>query len=66
MHVLIVFTFCFPVYVGYQYLSCDHIYWETRSATLNGYDMTASHIGGWNLDIHHTYNHQEGKVFDRI
>ncbi|XP_059169179.1 teneurin-m-like isoform X2 [Physella acuta] len=48
------------VYVGYQYLSCDHIYWETRSATLNGYDMTASHIGGWNLDIHHTYNYQEG------
>ncbi|CAL1538216.1 unnamed protein product, partial [Lymnaea stagnalis] len=48
------------VYVGYQYLSCDHIYWETRSATLNGYDMTASHIGGWNLDIHHTYNFQEG------
>ncbi|CAG5114545.1 unnamed protein product, partial [Candidula unifasciata] len=48
------------VYVGYQYLGCDHVYWETRSATLNGYDMTASHIGGWNLDIHHTYNHQEG------
>uniref|UniRef100_A0A2C9KDD1 EGF-like domain-containing protein n=1 Tax=Biomphalaria glabrata TaxID=6526 RepID=A0A2C9KDD1_BIOGL len=48
------------VYVGYQYLSCEHIYWETRSATLNGYDMTASHIGGWNLDIHHTYNYQEG------
>ncbi|XP_035826375.1 teneurin-m, partial [Aplysia californica] len=48
------------VFVGYQYMSCDHVYWETRSATLNGYDMTASHIGGWNLDIHHTYNHQEG------
>ncbi|GFO18355.1 teneurin-3 [Plakobranchus ocellatus] len=48
------------VQVGYQHLSCSHIYWETRSATLNGYDMTASHIGGWNLDIHHTYNHQEG------
>ncbi|RUS82250.1 hypothetical protein EGW08_009988 [Elysia chlorotica] len=48
------------VHVGYQHLSCSRIYWETQSATLNGYDMTASHIGGWNLDIHHTYNYQEG------
>nr|KAG5705432.1 hypothetical protein BaRGS_004559 [Batillaria attramentaria] len=48
------------VYVGYQYQGCDHIFWETRSTTVNGYDLTASHIGGWNLDIHHMYNYQEG------
>ncbi|XP_076467550.1 teneurin-3-like isoform X4 [Babylonia areolata] len=48
------------VYVGYQYHGCDYIFWETRSTTVNGYDLTASHIGGWNLDIHHMYNYQEG------
>ena len=52
---------CVPVYVGYQYQGCDYIFWETRSTTVNGYDLTASHIGGWNLDIHHMYNYQEGK-----
>ena len=49
------------MYVGYQYQGCDYIFWETRSTTVNGYDLTASHIGGWNLDIHHMYNYQEGK-----
>ncbi|XP_076447152.1 teneurin-m-like [Babylonia areolata] len=48
------------VYVGYQYQDCDYIFWETRSTTVNGFDLTASHIGGWNLDIHHMYNYQEG------
>ena len=52
---------CVPVYVGYQYQGCDYIFWETRSTTVNGYDLTASHIGGWNLDIHHMYNYQEGE-----
>ncbi|XP_070197746.1 teneurin-m-like isoform X2 [Littorina saxatilis] len=48
------------VYVGYQYQGCEYTFWETRSTTVNGYDLTASHIGGWNLDIHHMYNYQEG------
>ncbi|PVD34980.1 hypothetical protein C0Q70_06261 [Pomacea canaliculata] len=48
------------VSVGYQYQGCDYIFWETRSTTVNGYDLTASYIGGWNLDIHHMYNYQEG------
>ncbi|ESP00102.1 hypothetical protein LOTGIDRAFT_91191, partial [Lottia gigantea] len=48
------------VNVGYQYQGCEYIFWETRSTTLNGFDLTSSEIGGWNLDIHHTYNFQEG------
>ncbi|XP_071087575.1 teneurin-m-like isoform X3 [Haliotis cracherodii] len=48
------------VYVGYQYQECEYIFWETRSTTVNGFDLTSSEIGGWNLDIHHTYNFQEG------
>lgn len=27
---------------------------------MTGFDLTSSEIGGWNLDIHHTYNFQEG------
>ncbi|KAK6173150.1 hypothetical protein SNE40_016661 [Patella caerulea] len=48
------------VNVGYRYENCEYIFWETRSTTLNGFDLTSSEIGGWNLDIHHTYNFQEG------
>ncbi|XP_041356776.1 teneurin-m-like isoform X3 [Gigantopelta aegis] len=48
------------VYVGYQYQKCDYVFWETRSTTVNGFDLTSSEIGGWNLDLHHTYNFQEG------
>ena len=52
--------FSFPVSVGYKYDNCKHIFWETQTATMSGYDMPSSDIGGWNLDIHHTYNFQEG------
>ncbi|CAE1311576.1 Teneurin-a,Teneurin-4,Teneurin-m,Tenascin [Acanthosepion pharaonis] len=48
------------VFVGYQYQNCHYIFWEARSTTMSGYDLTSSEIGGWNLDIHHTYNFQEG------
>ncbi|XP_074650354.1 teneurin-m-like [Tubulanus polymorphus] len=48
------------VAVGYKYEDCDHIFWETQTATMSGYDMPSSDIGGWNLDIHHMYNYQEG------
>jgi len=50
----------FAVAVGYKYSSCKHIFWETQSATMSGYDITSSEIGGWNLHIHHTYNFEEG------
>ncbi|XP_053400283.1 teneurin-m-like isoform X5 [Mercenaria mercenaria] len=48
------------VNVGYQYSGCGYIFWETRSSTMSGFDLTSSEIGRWNLDIHHTYNFQEG------
>lgn len=49
------------VHVGYEYKGCDYVFWEVRSTTMTGFDLTSSEIGGWNLDIHHTYNFQEGK-----
>ncbi|XP_060065187.1 teneurin-m-like [Ylistrum balloti] len=48
------------VQVGYQYSGCSFVYWEVRSTTMSGYDLASSQIGGWNIDIHHTYNFQEG------
>jgi hypothetical protein len=34
--------------------------WETQTATLAGFDVDISDIGGWGLDIHHHYNFHEG------
>lgn len=31
---------------------------------MTGFDLTSSEIGGWNLDVHHTYNFQEGRFCD--
>ncbi|XP_034947958.1 teneurin-a isoform X2 [Chelonus insularis] len=46
--------------VGYQHSTCPSIIWETQTATLQGFDVDISDIGGWSLDIHHHYNFHEG------
>lgn len=46
--------------IGYEYSSCSSIVWETQTATLTGFDVDISDIGGWGLDIHHHYNFHEG------
>ncbi|XP_063060855.1 teneurin-4 isoform X2 [Engraulis encrasicolus] len=49
------------VSVGYEYESCpDLILWEKRTAILQGYETTASKLGGWSLDKHHGLNIQSG------
>ncbi|XP_057340739.1 teneurin-a isoform X2 [Microplitis mediator] len=48
------------VSVGYQHSSCPSIIWETQTATLQGFDVDISDVGGWGLDIHHHYNFHEG------
>ncbi|CAB1348377.1 unnamed protein product [Coregonus sp. 'balchen'] len=49
------------VSVGYEYESCpDLILWEKRTAVLQGYEITASNLGGWALDKHHALNIQSG------
>ncbi|XP_060032725.1 teneurin-4 isoform X5 [Erinaceus europaeus] len=49
------------VSVGYEYESCpDLILWEKRTAVLQGYEVDASKLGGWNLDKHHALNIQSG------
>ncbi|XP_064157702.1 teneurin-4 [Anguilla rostrata] len=46
---------------GWEYESCpDLILWEKRTAVLQGYESSASHLGGWSLDKHHALNIQSG------
>lgn len=50
------------VSVGFEYESCpDLILWEKRTAVLQGYETTASKLGGWTLDKHHALNIQSGE-----
>ncbi|CAL8351782.1 unnamed protein product [Lota lota] len=49
------------VSVGFEYESCpDLILWEKRTAILQGYETTASKLGGWAIDKHHALNIQSG------
>lgn len=51
-----------PVSVGFEYESCpDLILWEKRTAVLQGYETTASKLGGWTIDKHHALNIQSGE-----
>ena len=50
------------VSVGFEYESClDLILWEKRTATLQGYELDASNMGGWTLDKHHILDVQNGR-----
>ena len=51
------------VKVGYEYSGCSRIMWNTQSTRVSGQDLTLSNIGGWDLDIHHRYNFQEGILY---
>ncbi|XP_072547912.1 teneurin-4 isoform X4 [Salminus brasiliensis] len=49
------------VSVGFEYESCpDLILWEKRTAVLQGYETTASNLGGWSIHQHHALNIQSG------
>lgn len=55
-------TFASTVSVGFEYESCpDMILWEKRTAILQGYESTASNLGGWSIDKHHALNIQSGE-----
>lgn len=48
------------VSIGFEYQNCGSLVWDTQSVQLPGHDMAISEIGGFNLNIHHRYNFQEG------
>lgn len=52
---------CLAVSVGYEYTECKKIFWEVKSAAINGFDISSSELGKWNLNIHHAYNYQDGE-----
>lgn len=36
--------------------------WEIHAATMKGFEVDTSDIGGWSLDVHHHYNFHEGEL----
>lgn len=59
---LVLSLLCSLVSVGFEYESCpDLILWEKRTAVLQGYETTASKLGGWTIDKHHALNIQSGE-----
>ena len=52
--------------VGYHYEKCVQPIWITRMSRMKGFDVDISDIGGWNLDIHHHYNHFQGMYCHHI
>uniref|UniRef100_A0A8C2PPQ7 Si:dkey-237h12.3 n=1 Tax=Cyprinus carpio TaxID=7962 RepID=A0A8C2PPQ7_CYPCA len=52
------------VSVGFEYESClNVILWEKRTATLQGYELEASNMGGWTLDKHHILDVPNGILY---
>ena len=48
------------VKVGYEYEDCSRTIWDVQTTKITGQDLTVSDVGGWDVDIHHRYNPQEG------
>ena len=51
------------VKVGYYYEDCVEPIWDVQTTKITGQDLTVSDVGGWDLDIHHRYNPQEGILY---
>ncbi|XP_063885071.1 teneurin-m-like isoform X4 [Scylla paramamosain] len=48
------------VSVGYEHASCPKIVWEHQTTRVAGNDLLISMVGGFNFNIHHTYNYHQG------
>ena len=51
------------VKVGYTYEGCEKTVWNVQATKISGQDLTVSDIGGWDLNLHHRYNPQEGILY---
>ena len=49
--------------MGYSYEDCTDIIWDVQTTKITGQDLTVSDVGGWDVDIHHRYNPQEGILY---
>ena len=55
--------FAFFFQVGYTYDGCDKTVWNVQATKISGQDLTVSDVGGWDLNLHHRYNPQEGILY---
>lgn len=51
------------VKVGYTYDGCEKTVWSIQATKISGQDLTVSDVGGWDLNLHHRYNPQEGILY---
>ena len=51
------------VKVGYTYDDCSDTIWDVQTTKIAGQDLRVSDVGGWDFDIHHRYNPQEGVLY---
>ena len=51
------------VKVGYTYEDCHETIWDVQTTKITGQDLSVSDVGGWDVDIHHRYNPQEGILY---
>ena len=49
--------------VGYNYKMCHETVWEMMTVKVHGHSPPSSDLGGWNLNIHHTYNKHDGIIY---
>ena len=51
------------VKVGYRYKLCHNIMWSSHNMKIHAHTPQSTAIGGWNLNIHHVYNHIDGIIY---
>ena len=54
------------VRVGYTYDVSECLQgtiWNIQTTKISGQGLPISNIGGWDVDVHHRYNHQEGILY---
>ena len=39
------------------------VIWNVQTTKISGQDLTVSDVGGWDINIHHRYNPQEGILY---
>ena len=49
--------------MGYTYDDCSDTIWDVQTTKIAGQDLRVSDVGGWDFDIHHRYNPQEGVLY---
>ena len=49
--------------IGLKYKLCHDIIWKTIKVKIHGHTPLSTNIGGWDLNIHHVYNNNDGIIY---